>query len=150
MLKFSDLTNSQKQFIVALIEFDEKFKTEGKITRQECISIPEQLNAAHATDKFVRPRWLRANSMERGAYELPLPTEFELLAFGQTSQPVESIKTEVQQVVAEVSVAEVSEDEADDEEVGGSRLFKVIEDSEVYDEDVEEFNQILRDFGIEV
>lgn len=141
MLKFSDLTNSQKQFIVALIEFDEKFKTEGKITRQECISIPEQLNVAHATDKFVRPRWLRANSTERGAYELPLPTdqEFADMKTGVTKT------VEVQQVVVEVS-----EDEADDEEVGGSRLFKVIEESEVYDEDVEEFNQILRDFGIEV
>lgn len=140
MLKFDDLTNSQKRFIVALIEFDEKFKTEGKITRQECISIPEQLNALHACDSFTRPRWLRANKTERGAYILPLPTDAEFSDMKSGVEPTAKVK----EVVAEV-------EEDDDEQVGGSRLFKVIEESEPFvDEDVEEFNQILRDFGIEV
>lgn len=141
MLKFDDLTNSQKRFIIALIEFDEKFKTEGKITRQECISVPEQLNALHACDSFTRPRWLRANKTDRGAYLLPLPTDQE---FGDMKTGLVETASEVKEVVAEVD-----EDEGD-EQVGGDRLFKVIEESEPFDEDVEEFNQILRDFGIEV
>lgn len=141
MLKFDDLTNSQKRFIIALIEFDEKFKTEGKITRQECISVPEQLNALHACDSFTRPRWLRANKTDRGAYLLPLPTDQE---FGDMKTGLVEAASEVKEVVAEVD-----EDEGD-EQVGGDRLFKVIEESEPFDEDVEEFNQILRDFGIEV
>lgn len=144
MLKFDDLTNSQKRFIVALVEFDPKFKTEGVITRQECISIPDQLNAAHSCNTFVRPRWLRANKTERGAYLLPLPSDEDLAAMATgVSAPV----VETQPVVSEVVNEETDDDE---EQVGGSRLFKVIEESEPFDEDVEEFNQILRDFGIEV
>lgn len=145
MLKFDDLTNSQKRFIVALIEFDPKFKTEGVITRQECISIPEQLNAAHSCDTFVRPRWLRANKTERGAYLLPLPTEGDVVAMATAiATPVAEVRPVVSEVVSE------QDEDGDDDQVGGSRLFKVIEESEPFDEDVEEFNQILRDFGIEV
>lgn len=140
MLKFSDLSNSQKRFIVALIEFDEKFKTEGIITRQESITIAERLNALHSCDSFTRPRWLRANKTERGAYALPLPTDSEFSDMKTGIAPA---------VVAKEDVTEVTDND-DDEAVEDSRLFKVIEDSEVYDEDVEEFNQILRDFGIEV
>jgi hypothetical protein len=154
MLKFSALSMSQKKCVVALIEASPSLKKDGKISLKEVVAITQDLAAKRSKGavKIGYPNWLfKSNKLERGVYQLPLPTEKELSEYAQASS-TQTKPTAGKQKVAKVKVAKTktvantTETTADK-----SRLQSIIDESALaHDEDVEDFNQILRDNGIEV
>jgi hypothetical protein len=91
-------------------------------------------------------------------YQLPLPTAKELSAYQQAVEskvnPVKAAKVKVAKLAkvktikAQSKTVKASTD--GDEDISGSRLTRIIAESEPYDQDVEDFNAILRENGIEV
>jgi len=159
MLKFTALSMSQKKCVVALIEHTPELKKTGRITLKEVVAITQDLAAKRDAGgvKIGYPNWLfKANKVEKGIYQLPLPTDFDLSeytkALTQTAKSKVVKAKKVAKVVAPKVVAKkVTKPAAEtDEDIQGSRLARIIEDSEYIDEDVEDFNQILRENGIEV
>lgn len=151
MLKFATLTMSQKKCVVALIEHTPALKKTGRITLKEVVAITQDLAAKRDAGgvKIGYPNWLfKANKVEKGVYQLPVPTAQELSDFAADSQPkakvakVKAVKAKTPKVTAKKTAVTKDADE--------SRLQRIIEESEFIDEDVEDFNQILRDNGIEV
>lgn len=133
MLKFNTLSNSQKKCIIALIEANPALKTTGQITLKEVVSITQDLAAKRTAGapKIGYPNWLfKYNKIERGVYQLPLPTEQDLSDYAQGS----------------VKQPKVSKSKA----AAATRLEKIIESSPVHTQDVEDFNAILRENGITV
>lgn len=168
MLKFSTLTLAQKRFVVAAIESNAGYKKNPQITLKECSALYDAVRATRSGakgEKIGYPNWLFANNkVERGVYQLPIPTDAELSAFQQELDaklnPVKKAKAKVAKlaqakvvktkpVKAKKVVATTTEDESE-VEISGSRLNRIIEESAEYDQDVEDFNQILRENGIEV
>lgn len=168
MLKFAQLSLSQKRFVVAVLESNPQYKKDPQITLKECAAIYFELKDQRTgakNEKIGYPNWLfNKNKVQRGVYQLPVPTETELSAYQQELDsklnPVgkakakvaklaqaKVIKVKTPKVTKSAPKAEVDEDEVP---VVGSRLTKAIEDSEYIDEDVEDFNQILRENGIEI
>lgn len=163
MLKFSNLTLAQKRFIVAVIEHDATIKQTKTITLKQCGVVYDALRADRQGakgEKVGYPNWLfKANKVERGVYGVPVPTDAELSAYAkeladkQTS-PVSKAKAKVAKlakakVIKTKTKTVVAEDESE-ADIDGSRLNRIIEESEPFDSDVEDFNQILRENGIEV
>jgi len=87
MLKFSDLTLAQKRFIVAVIEHTPALKKTAKITLKECGAIYDALREQREGvkgEKIGYPNWLfNKNKIERGVYQLPIPTDAELSAYAK-------------------------------------------------------------------
>lgn len=151
MLKFANLTLSQQKCVVALIEHTPSLTKDGRITLKEVVAITQDLAEKRTAGgvKIGYPNWLfKSNKVEKGVYQLPVPTAQELSDFAQASAPktkvakVKTVKVKTPKVTAKSDVT--NENDAD------SRLQRIIGDSEFVDEDVEDFNQILRDNGIEV
>ena len=138
MLNFANLSNSQKRFVVAVIESNPQYKTDSNITLKECAaiyySLRDQRTGAKG-EKIGYPNWLfNQNKLSRGVYQLPVPTDAELSAF----------KSDV--AMPKVAKAKVAKAAA-----GKKRLEKLIKSSQpVEDSDIQEFNQILKENGIEV
>ena len=166
MLKFSALTLAQKRFVVAAIESNPSYKKDPKITLKECSALYDAVRATRTGSKGEKigyPNWLfAANKIERGVYQLPVPTAAELSAYQQELDaklnPVAKAKAKVAKlqkakviktkpVKAKKVAATATENES---EISGSRLSRIIEESEAVDSDVEDFNEILRQNGIEV
>ncbi len=161
MLKFADLSMAQKKCVVALIEADTTLTKTGKITLKEVSSITQDLASkrTQGAAKIGYPNWLfKANKLEKGLYQLPLPTAKELSAYQQAveskANPVKAAKVKVAKLAkvktikAKAKTVKPAED--GDEDISGSRLNRIIAESEPYDQDVEDFNAILRENGIEV
>jgi hypothetical protein len=93
----------------------------------------------------------KSNKVERGLYQLPLPTEKELSDYTQSSSQPTAVKQKVAKVkTAKVkTTAKTTQDKATTA-LEKSRLQSIIDDSVAHDEDVEDFNAILRENGIEV
>lgn len=166
MLKFADLSLSQKRFVVAVLDHDASFKKDGRITLKECASIyytlRDQRTGAKG-DKIGYPNWLfNANKLERGVYQLPVPTAAETTAFQKeladkmTPKVVKAKAKVVKLQQAKVAKAPKAAPKATvakakaAPKMDTSRLQAVINDSEDVDSDVEDFNDILRANGIEV
>jgi hypothetical protein len=135
MLKFNTLSNSQKKCIIALIEANPALKTTGQITLKEVVSITQDLAAKRTAGapKIGYPNWLfKYNKIERGVYQLPLPTEQDLSDYAQGSVKQPKVKVSKSKAAA------------------ATRLEKIIESSPVHTQDVEDFNAILRENGITV
>lgn len=135
MLKFNDLSKSQKKCIIALIEANPALKTTGQISLKEVVAITQDLAAKRSAGapKIGYPNWLfKHNKLERGMYELPLPTEQDLSDYAQGSVKQPKVKAVKSKVAA------------------ATRLEKIVESSPVHTQDVEDFNAILRENGIEV
>lgn len=166
MLKFSNLTLAQKRFVVAAIESNSAYKKNPQITLKECSALYDAVRATRKGSKGEKigyPNWLFANNkVERGVYQLPIPTDNELSSYQQELDaklnPVKKAKAKVAKlqkakvvktkpVKAQKVAATATEDEV---EISGSRLNRIIAESEPFDSDVEDFNQILRENGIEV
>jgi hypothetical protein len=151
MLKFASLSLSQKKCVVVLIEANPSLKKDGKISLKEVVAITQDLASKRASGapKIGYPNWLfKSNKVERGLYQLPLPTEKELSDYAK-----DSIPTAVKQKVAKVKTAKVktvAKTTQADTTLEKSRLQSIIDDSVAHDEDVEDFNAILRENGIEV
>jgi len=152
MLKFASLSLSQKKCVIALIEANPSLKKDGKISLKEVVAITQDLASKRASGapKIGYPNWLfKSNKVERGLYQLPLPTDKELSDYTQSStkptavkQKVVKVKTAKVKTVAKTTQAETSLEK--------SRLQSIIDDSVAHDDDVEDFNAILRENGIEV
>ena len=168
MLKFSALTLAQKRFVVAAIESNPAYNKNPQITLKECSALYDAVRATRAGakgEKIGYPNWLFANNkIERGVYQLPVPTAAELSAYQQELDaklnPVKKAKAKVAKlaqakvvktkpVKAKKVAATATEDESE-VEISGSRLNRIIEESAEFDQDVEDFNAILRENGIEV
>jgi hypothetical protein len=151
MLKFASLSLSQKKCVIALIEANPSLKKDGKISLKEVVAITQDLASKRASGapKIGYPNWLfKSNKVERGLYQLPLPTDKELSDYTQSSTK----PTAVKQKVAKVKTAKVKTvaKTTQDTTLEKSRLQSIIDDSVAHDEDVEDFNAILRENGIEV
>lgn len=164
MLKFANLTLAQKRFVVAAIESNPAYNKNPQITLKECSALYDAVRLARTGakgEKIGYPNWLFAkNKVERGVYQLPIPTPAELSAYQQELDaklhPVAKAKAKVAKLakakvvkVKAPKVAPVATDE-DEAEVSEDRLMRIISESEPFDQDVEDFNQILRENGIEV
>lgn len=160
MLKFADLSMAQKKCVVALIEADASLTKNGKITLKQVSSITQDLaaNRDKGAVKIGYPNWLfKSNKLEKGLYQLPLPTAKELSAYQQAveskANPVKAAKvkvaklTKVKTIKANRKAVAVT---TEDEDISGTRLDRIIAESEPFDQDVEDFNAILRENGIEV
>jgi hypothetical protein len=151
MLKFANLTLSQQKCVVALIEHTPSLTKDGRITLKEVVAITQELAAKRTAGgvKIGYPNWLFKSN--KGVYQLPVPTAQELSDYVQASAPkakavkvakVKTVKVKTPKVTAKSAVTKDTDSD--------SRLQRIIGDSEFVDEDVEDFNQILRDNGIEV
>ena len=154
MLKFASLSLSQKKCVIALIEANPSLTKDGKISLKEVVAITQDLASKRASGapKIGYPNWLfKSNKVERGLYQLPLPTEKELSDYTQSSTKPTAVKQKVAKVkTAKVkTTAKTTQDKADTA-LEKSRLQSIIDDSVAHDEDVEDFNAILRENGIEV
>ena len=151
MLKFADLSMSQKKCIVALIEHSPALKKSGRISLKEVIAITQELAKKRAKGgvKIGYPNWLfKSNKVERGVYEMPVPTASELSDYTKqlTSKPAKVAKVKVAKVKQPKVAKTVAKPKVSDQ----TRLEKIIDESDVVDQDVEDFNQILRENGITV
>jgi hypothetical protein len=162
MLKFANLSLAQKRFVVAVLEHDKQYKKDGRITLKECAAIyytlRDQRTGAKG-EKIGYPNWLfNKNKVERGVYQLPLPTEADMTSFqkevaDKQTKPVAKAKAKVAKlqkakVVKTKTPAKTAEQKQEQMEM--SRLQKIIDDSVDIDEDVEDFNAILKENGIEI
>lgn len=160
MLKFANLTLAQKRFVVAVLEHDKQYKKDGRITLKECASIyyalRDQRTGAKG-EKIGYPNWLfNKNKVERGVYQLPLPTEIDMTSYQKEiaqkqTTPVAKAKAKVTKLQkAKVVKAKTKVETQAQESIETSRLQKIIDDSIEVDQDVEDFNAILRENGIEI
>ncbi len=161
MLKFANLTLSQKRFVVAVLDHDKQYKKDGRITLKECAAIyytlRDQRTGAKG-EKIGYPNWLfNKNKVERGVYQLPLPTEADMTAFqkelaDKQTPAVAKAKTKVAKLQKAKTVKVKKQDTVAEkqEAIETSRLQKIIDESIEVDTDVEDFNQILKENGIEV
>ena len=160
MLKFANLSMSQKKFVVSVIESNPQYKKDPQITLKECASIYYTLRDQRTGvkgEKIGYPNWLfNKNKVERGVYQLPVPTAVELSQFAKDSavkpakaKPVKVAKVKVVKAPAKKAVA-VKTPVAKEDNMEISRLQKIIDDSVEVDSDTEDLNAILRENGIQV
>jgi len=162
MLKFANLSLSQKRFVVSVLESNPQYKKAPQITLKECAAIyytlRDQRTGAKG-EKIGYPNWLfNKNKVERGVYQLPVPTEAELSAYAkeladkQTPKVVKAkakvVKLAKAKTVKVAAPAKVAAQKEDKMEL--SRLQKIIDESMEVDGDTEDFNAILRENGIQV
>jgi len=150
MLKFADLSMAQKKCVVALIEAQPSLKKTGKISLKEVVAITQDLASKRSAGavKIGYPNWLfKTNKVERGVYQLPVPTDTELSNYTKdlTNKPASSKIVKNKKVVKVTAKSKPSTDLSET-----TRLEKIINDSVEVDQDTEDFNQILRENGIEV
>lgn len=162
MLKFNALSLSQKRFVVAVIESNPQYKKDPQITLKECAAIYYTLRdqrTGSKGEKIGYPNWLfNKNKVERGVYQLPVPTDVELSAYAKEiadkqTAPVAKAKAKVAKLqkvktVKAKTPAKTAEQQQDQMET--SRLQRIIDDSIELDDDTEDFNAILRENGISV
>lgn len=161
MLKFANLSLAQKRFVVAVLESNPQYKKDPQITLKECASIYYTLRDSRTGakgEKIGYPNWLfNKNKVERGVYQLPVPTETEMTAFkkelaDKQTAPVAKAKAKVAKLAKAKTVKVKKQDAVAEKEdaIESSRLQKIIDESVEVDEDVEDFNAILRENGIAV
>lgn len=131
MLKFSDLTKSQKNFIARTLELFPEYYNETTLNAKQIHAAYFKLKDERSTtgEKLGYPNWLQSNNrVGRGQYKMPWPTESELAT------------------VSQVKVAKTKDLEA-------SKLQKIIDESpevEVEYQSDDEFMDELRANGINV
>lgn len=162
MLKFANLTLSQKRFVVSVLETNKQYKKDGRITLKECASIYYTLRDQRTgakNEKIGYPNWLfNKNKVERGVYQLPLPTDADMTAYSKELADKQTPKvTKAKAKVAKLAKAKTVKVKAPKQvetqktdALESSRLQKIIDDSISVDDDVEDFNAILKQNGIEV
>jgi hypothetical protein len=133
---------SQKKFVVSVIESNPQYKKDPQITLKECASIYYTLRDQRTGvkgEKIGYPNWLfNKNKVERGVYQLPVPTAAELSQFAKDSavKPVKAkpakvakvAKVKVVKAPAKKAVA-VKTPIAKEDNMEISRLQKIIDDS---------------------
>jgi hypothetical protein len=161
MLKFNTLTLSQKRFVVSVLESNPQYKTDPQITLKECAAIYYALReqrTGQKGEKIGYPNWLfNKNKVDRGVYQLPVPTDAELSAYAkeieQKTSPVKVAKAKVAKLAKAkvVKTPKVTDDVAvREEKIAIGRLQSIIDESMEFDDSDEDFNAILRENGIDV
>lgn len=157
MLKFNALSLSQKRFVVAVIESNPQYQKDPQITLKECAAIYYTLRdqrTGSKGEKIGYPNWLfNKNKVERGVYQLPVPTATELSAFAKEiaaaqTAPVAKAKAKVAKL-QKAKTVKVKTPAKNEEQIEMSRLQRIIDES-VIEDDTEDFNAILRENGITV
>jgi hypothetical protein len=153
MLKFKDLSKSQKDFIVRTLEKFPEYRTEKTLGAKQIhasyYALKDERGASG--EKLGYPNWLqKENRVGRGTYEMPWPTASELSDYAKPVVAKTKAKVTTAKVVKTKKVAKVTKAKPATDLSESTRLEKIIDDSVGVDEDVEDFNQILRDNGIEV
>ena len=144
MLKFKDLTTSQKSFIVRTLELYPSYAEKSVLGAKDIHASYYELKDSRSStgEKLGYPNWLQSNNrVGRGSYEMPWPTAAELSDFakGVTTKPVKQPKVKVKTASKSVTKDEVS------------RLEKIIADSDpIEDTSDAEFLDELRANGINV
>jgi hypothetical protein len=130
MLKFKDLTKSQKQFIVRTLENFPEYYKETTLGAKQIHASYYKMKDERSTsgEKLGYPNWLQTtNRVGRGQYQMPWPTESELKAHST------------------VKIAKVDKD--------ASKLQEILDTSDEFEVEYQsdvEFMQELRDNGISV
>ena len=162
MLKFANLSLSQKRFVVAVIESNPQYKKDPQITLKECAAIYYTLRDTRTgakNEKIGYPNWLfNKNKVERGVYQLPVPTATELSDYQKELDaklnPVVKAKAKVAKLAKAKTVKVKTSKPAKvqkEDKLEKSKLQKIIDESDSgIDADVEDFNQILKENGITV
>ena len=87
MLKFNALSLSQKRFVVSVLESNPQYRKDPKITLKECAAIYYTMRdqrTGQKGEKIGYPNWLfNKNKVDRGVYQLPVPTDAELSAYAK-------------------------------------------------------------------
>lgn len=149
MLKFADLTKSQKTFVVRTLELFPEYRSEKTLGAKQIHASYYKMKDSRSSsgEKLGYPNWLQSsNRVGRGQYEMPWPTDKQLSDFAQSAVAVAQPKAKV---VAKKGVMKPKAKSVSNE-LEKSRLQQIVDDSYVEDEEVEDFNQILRENGIEV
>jgi hypothetical protein len=161
MLKFANLSLSQKRFVVAVIESNKQYKKDPQITLKECAAIyytiRDQRTGAKG-EKIGYPNWLfNKNKVERGVYQLPIPTDVELSAYAKelaekNTPKVAKAKAKVAKLAKAktVKVKAPTKKVVAEDKMEMSRLQKIVDESADFNDDAEDFNAILRENGITV
>ena len=162
MLKFANLTLSQKRFVVAVLESNKQYKKDPQITLKECAAIyyaiRDQRTGAKG-EKIGYPNWLfNKNKIERGVYQLPIPTDAELSAYAKelaekNTPKVVKAKAKVAKLAKAKTVkvkAPAKTAAAKEDSMEMSRLQKIVDESVEFDDSTEDFNAILRENGITI
>jgi len=161
MLKFANLSLSQKRFVVAVIESNKQYKKDPQITLKECAAIyytiRDQRTGAKG-EKIGYPNWLfNKNKVERGVYQLPIPTDAELSAYAKelaekNTPKVAKAKAKVAKLAKAktVKVKAPTKKVVAEDKMEMSRLQKIVDESADFNDDAEDFNAILRENGITV
>lgn len=162
MKKFADLSKAQKQFCVRILDVCPEYRKQKDLTWKELLAgyflLKDQRK--QTGEKIGFPMWLqKTNIVGRGTYQMPWPTDKELSDYTAAKNAPKAVK---QPKVAKVKVAKVKPVKAKvvaktkpaapvaDVDLGKSRLQSIIDDSVSHDAAEEDFNQILRENGIEV
>jgi hypothetical protein len=161
MLKFADLSFSQKKFVVSVVENFPEFKKDSNITLKQVVEITQDWakNRANGAPKVGYPNWMfKANKLDKGVYQLPVPTDAELEAYAEEAEakanPVKKARAKVaklqnaKKVMVNEKTVAIGEELSEDE----SRLQAIIGEADEYDLSLsdDEFNSILHEVGIDV
>jgi hypothetical protein len=162
MLKFANLSLSQKRFVVAVLESNPQYKKAPQITLKECAAIYYAIRDTRTgakNEKIGYPNWLfNKNKIERGVYQLPVPTDAELSAYtkelaDKLTPAVAKAKAKVVKL-AKAKTVKVKTAKtpavAKEEKMEKSRLQAIVDESVEFDDETEDFNAILRENGITV
>ena len=105
MLKYSDLSKSQKRFVDAVIEVRPNLATGGTITLKECAAVYYELRGTRTGakgEKIGYPNWLyAANKISRGVYDFPAPN-----AKSKKTKVADDV-TKLEKIIAESDPVEV-------------------------------------------
>jgi len=144
MKKFADLSKSQKSFCVRILDVCPEYAKEKTLTLKQISAGYFLLKAERGStkEKLGFPLWLQKTQIvARGVYEMPWASSGEVTVWKTTKNTPKALK------VAKAAKSTVTKLVAI---AAKSRLEKIVEDSPVHTAEVEEFNRILKENGIEV
>lgn len=118
MLKYSDLTKSQKNFITRMLEIFPEYYSEKTLGAKQIHAAYYKLKEmrSNTQEKLGYPNWLQnKNRVGRGEYKMPWPTEAELAKTSSVKVAKQDISaSKLQKIIDESPEVEVeyqSEDE---------------------------------------
>lgn len=135
MLKFSELTKSQKRCIVKYIHLDSSLKENPEITLHKVGKLHALAfeDRGSLNEKIGYPNWLfKNNKVKRGVYMIPVPSEQEMQDYiSQTTQ---------------------KNSKQPSKKDGGKRLAKLVQEQKVAENEVNdvEFLDELKKYGITI
>lgn len=161
MLKFANLSFSQKKFVMAVVENYPQFKADPVITLKQVVEITQAWakDRDNGAPKVGYPNWMfKSNKLDKGSYKLPVPTDVEAEAYAEEAEakanPVKKARAKVaklqkaKKVMVNAATVAVADELSEDE----SRLQAIIGENDAFELDFsdDDFNSILHEAGIDV